>query len=504
MKSPAIGITRILKAETRDNTSARSWGIRSQRQAWKIYVFSLIVSDLFLMGAAYRVAYFVRFELSLNVFHLNVVPSLPYYANLALLFTPLWLAIFALTGLYNRVNLLGGIKEYALVFRACSQGLLIVIIAGFLDPAFIIARGWLLVAWIFSFVFAASGRFFLRRMVYLLRRHGYFQTRALIVGANNEGLSLAEQLLAWPTSGLKVIGFVDEKYNPGTSLTGGLQVLGHVEQLHDIVSESQVEEIILATSASSSRDNILNIFKHYANSNTVNVRMSSGLYEIVTTGLTVNEFAYIPLVGVNKVRLSDSEKVLKALLEFSIVIPGLLLIAPLLLLIALAVKIDSPGPALHRRRVMGVNGKQFDAFKFRTMHINGEEILAANPELKAELAVNHKLKKDPRITRLGGYLRRYSLDELPQLLNVLKMDMALIGPRMISSDEMKNYNHWGINLLTVRPGITGLWQVSGRSDVSYQERVNLDMYYIRNWSIWLDLQLLLRTIPVVLKGNGAY
>ena len=329
-------------------------------------------------------------------------------------------------------------------------------------------------------------------------------SNALIVGANNEGLSLAEQLMTWSTSGLNVVGFVDKKLKPGTKLDNGLQILGPVEQLDELLAEHQVDELILASSAISSRDKLLEIFKHYANSDHVNIRMSSGLYEIITTGLTVHEFAYVPLVGVNKVRLTETDKVAKALLEFSIIIPGLLLMTPIMLLIALAVKLDSPGPILFRRRVMGVNGKEYDAFKFRTMYINGDEILAQNPELVEELENNHKLKDDPRVTRLGSFLRRFSLDELPQLLNVLKTDMALVGPRMISPEEMKNYNHWGINLLTVRPGITGLWQVSGRSDITYQERVNLDMYYIRNWSIWLDLQLLFRTIPVVLKGRGAY
>jgi lipopolysaccharide/colanic/teichoic acid biosynthesis glycosyltransferase len=195
---------------------------------------------------------------------------------------------------------------------------------------------------------------------------------------------------------------------------------------------------------------------------------------------------------------------LKALLDYCITIPGLLVISPLFLFLLIAIKLDSPGPAIYRRRVMGVNGEQFDAFKFRTMHLNGEEILARHPELKAELAQNHKLKDDPRITRIGQFLRKTSLDELPQLLNVLKRDMSLVGPRIIAPEEIEKYNKWDINLLTVHPGITGLWQVSGRSNLTYQERVNLDMYYIRNWSIWFDLQILFQTLPVVLRGTGAY
>jgi lipopolysaccharide/colanic/teichoic acid biosynthesis glycosyltransferase len=180
------------------------------------------------------------------------------------------------------------------------------------------------------------------------------------------------------------------------------------------------------------------------------------------------------------------------------------LISPFLLLIAIAIKLDSPGPVIHRRRVMGVNGRQFDAYKFRTMHVNGDEILNKYPALKLLLAKNHKLRNDPRITRVGEFLRRTSLDELPQLLNVLKREMSLVGPRMISPQEIEMYDQWDINLLTVPPGITGLWQVSGRADVSYEHRVRLDMHYIRNWSIWLDVQLLLQTIPAVIKARGAY
>ena len=153
---------------------------------------------------------------------------------------------------------------------------------------------------------------------------------------------------------------------------------------------------------------------------------------------------------------------------------------------------------------MGLNGKQFHAYKFRTMVENGNEVLDRYPDLKDELVRNHKLKNDPRITRVGAFLRKFSLDELPQLFNVLRREMSLVGPRMISPEEVTMYKQFDMNLLTVLPGITGVWQVSGRSDVSYEERVRLDMYYIRNWSIWLDLQILFQTLPAVLKGRGAY
>ncbi len=195
---------------------------------------------------------------------------------------------------------------------------------------------------------------------------------------------------------------------------------------------------------------------------------------------------------------------LKALLDFAIVIPTLMLIWPLFMILAIAVKLDSPGPVIHRRRVLGRDGRIFDAFKFRTMYVNGDEILAQHPKLKAELQQNYKLKCDPRITRVGTFLRKFSLDELPQLFNVLAQDMSVIGPRIIAPDEIAKYGQWGQTLLTVMPGLTGLWQVSGRSNTSYDERVNLDMQYIDNWSIFMDIKILLKTIPAVMKGDGAY
>jgi lipopolysaccharide/colanic/teichoic acid biosynthesis glycosyltransferase len=194
----------------------------------------------------------------------------------------------------------------------------------------------------------------------------------------------------------------------------------------------------------------------------------------------------------------------KALLDYAVVIPTIIFILPLLILLALAVKLDSPGPILYRRRVLGRDGRVFNAFKFRTMHVNGDEILAQYPQLRAELKANYKLKCDPRVTRVGQLLRKYSLDELPQLFNILFRDMSLIGPRIITPDEIVKYGRDGQTLVTVMPGLTGLWQVSGRSDTSYDERVALDMQYINNWSIWLDIKILLQTVPAVLRGDGAY
>ncbi len=471
---------------------------------WLGYKALLVVMDIVMTNVAFRVAYYLRFEAHLHLFDETAVVSIDYYRLLVALSSFLWLLIFSLNGLYHQENLLGGTREYDKVFRSSTVGFLLIVIAGFLKPDLIIARGWLLMAWGFTWLFASFGRFLLRRFIYSLRRHGFFLTPAVIVGANQEGRWLAEQLLSWETSGLHLVGFVDKKEPATTPLFHNLVCLGSVEELGEIILRYQIGEVILASSAISTRDYLLEIFKRYGVSDTVNIRMSSGLYEVITTGLTVNEFAYVPLVYVNKVRLTGSDNFLKLMLDYVVTVTGLIVISPLLLLITILVKLSSSGPILHKRRVMGINGKQFSALKFRTMVVNGDEVLEKHPGLKEELAKNHKLKYDPRVTKIGAILRKFSLDELPQLYNVLTRDMSLVGPRMISPEEVAMYKQFDMNLLTVNPGITGLWQVSGRSDISYDERVRLDMYYIRNWSIWLDLQLLFQTIPAVLKGRGAY
>ena len=502
-------ITAKAKADEREFISLekkidRVNSVISIADQWTCYKWALLSLDLFMVVSAFYVAYLLRFETISNFFNPQAFVSIEYYRSLVKFSLLIWIFIFWVNGLYSSQNLLGGTREYERVFRSSSIGFLIIVIAGFLQPDLLIARGWLLMAWLFTFVFASFGRFLLRRLVYFSRRHGFFLTPAVIVGANQEGRWLAEQLLSWQTSGLHLVGFVDKKEPVSTPLFHNLVCLGSVDQLGEIINRYNIGEVILASSAISTRDYLMEIFKKYGVSDSVNIRMSSGLYEVITTGLTVNEFAYVPLVYVNKVRLTGPDNFFKSVLDYLITVTGLILISPLLLIITLLVKLSSPGPILHRRRVLGINGKQFDALKFRTMVVDGEQVLARHPGLKEELEKNHKLKYDPRVTSVGAFLRKYSLDELPQLFNVLKREMSLVGPRMISPEEVAMYKQFDMNLLTVHPGITGLWQVSGRSDISYDERVRLDMYYIRNWSIWLDLQLLFQTIPAVLKGRGAY
>jgi exopolysaccharide biosynthesis polyprenyl glycosylphosphotransferase len=502
MESSHPAVEKLLNSTSIDYQVVKD-RIDSREREWYLLIGILALSDILMVALAFRVAYWIRFELNLPFFEPQAFVSKSYYEEIVLILAPLWVLIFALAGIYKRQILLGGTDEYARVFRGTTIGLLIVMATNFFEPEFVIARGWVVLAWGLTFLLVASGRFFIRRIAYMLRSRGYFLSRALIVGANSEAEVLADQLTSWTTSGLKVLGFVSDSVPLGTTIGKNLEVIGQLDDLEALIRTHRVREVIVA-GGSVPQETQLSIFQRFGINDDVNLRMSLGLYQIITTGLSVKEFAYVPLVGVNKVRLTGLDRFIKSAMDFAFTIPILILLSPVLLLISVLVKIDSPGPVLHRREVMGLNCRTFFAFKFRTMHVNGDEILANNPELARRLEEDHKLKGDPRVTRLGRFLRRFSLDELPQFLNVLKRDMSLVGPRMISPPEMDEYAKWGINLLTVRPGITGLWQVSGRSDIGYEERVRLDMHYIRNWTIWLDIQLILQTIPAVLRGTGAY
>jgi len=502
MNSPSRPLDSLIEhiVNVKWRRSAKRLSHRDQR---RLFILALVVSDAGLLALAFTTAYVVRFSFSLPFFQSDFQPWTALYVRLSAVLIPVWLLAFWAFHLYDWDVLLGGTQEYAAIFQASAAGSVLIALVQFAIVQLFVARGWVALAWLLTFGLVVVGRFLLRRVGYAARRRGYLMSPALVVGANEEGRLLGEQLVSWRTSGLNVLGYLDDEVRPGTRICRNLYVLGAFDRLDDLVQAYQIEELVLATSCLS-RETILDIFQRYGTSPRVHLRLSSGLFELITTGLKIKEAAYVPLIGVNRVRLSRIDTLVKALVEYTLAIAALVVFWPVLVVIAALVKLDSPGPVLYRRRVMGLNGRQFDALKFRTMHVNGDAILAANPVLLDLLATTHKIKGDPRITRVGLFLRRYSLDELPQLLNVLKGDMSLVGPRIISPPELERYGQWAMNLLTVRPGLTGLWQISGRSDIAYEDRVRLDMFYIRNYSIWLDLQLILQTIPVVLSGHGAY
>ena len=498
---------------TLDATYARlaneSWAVNPHAahdlSEW-IYRSSLLLTDALLVGLAFALAHWLRFKAGITL-EPNVAPRPDLYIRLVLVLIPVWLAIFWIMHLYDLRILLGGTTEYAHALNACSLGMMMVIAVSFVIPDFQISRSWLVLSWILSASLVCIGRLSLRRVAYHLRRQGFFVVPSIIIGTNAEAAALAQQLRNSSASGLAIVGFIDADCDEGAlnkSTIGGIPIIGNFDSLPKVVHEMGIKEVIIA-STSMSREQLIQIPERLSVFPSVQMRLSSGLYEIFTTGMRITTRNSVPLMSLNQLRLDRIEMAIKTLLDCSLILVGLPFLVPFFAVVATLIKMDSTGPVFYRRRVMGIGGKEFDALKFRTMHVNGDEILAQYPELVAELQVNHKLRDDPRITRIGRLLRATSLDELPQLINVLRGEMSLVGPRMISPEERIEYGQMQLNLFTVKPGLTGLWQVSGRSDLSYAERVQLDMHYIRNYSIWLDLQILFfQTVPAVLKRRGAY
>ncbi len=463
---------------------------------------ALVLIDLIAIPVGFGLAYVLRFEAGISwAYQYNEAPS-QFYQGLIFWLVPVWLLVFKLFGLYDFKHLFGGIDEYARVFNACTLGMMFVIVFTFLDVSILVARAWVLLSWVLVTFSVASGRFLLRRFVRRMRDKGRFLTTALIVGSNEEGRAVAEQLQASRGEGILIVGFATDEAVSGSELLPGVPVLGPIDSVVTLVRQHGIQELIVAASALP-RAKLIDLLQS-CDDDDLTICLSSGLYELLTTGVEVQEIGNVPLLSINKVRLTGAEMFMKWVLDQVVSIAALLIAWPLMLVIAIAVKRDSPGPILYHRQVIGVGGKPFGALKFRTMYIDADERLARDPALRRQFEENYKLKDDPRVTRVGRFLRRTSLDELPQLFNVLRGQMSWVGPRMITSEERVRYGKWRMNLCTVKPGITGLWQISGRSDVGYQERVMLDMHYIRNYSIWLDLYVLWRTVPVVLKGHGAY
>jgi exopolysaccharide biosynthesis polyprenyl glycosylphosphotransferase len=472
--------------------------VRQQEQ--RMLIAGLLLTDACIVAISFAVSYMVRFHLGLIIFDDGSVNP-QFYAFIISLLLPGYLALFRIYGLYDRQNLLGGTTEYARIFNAVTTGLVLVIFINFIQPNFIVARAWLLLAWGVMVLLGIGNRFVMRRLVYWQRQNGHFVDRTLLVGANPEGIAVAEQLSQSSGSGAQLVGFVDDYLPIGFEPVPGVPVLGSSAAFASLVELQSIETVVIANT-SITRERLLGIYSALDALQDVEVRLASGLFELLTSGVRVREEGHVPLVVLNKTRITGIHLLFKTLLDYTVATLVLVMLLPVFAVMAYLIKRDSPGPVFYRRRVVGQGKHEFDAFKFRTMRIEGNRLLS--PEQRGELEEQGKLKDDPRITRAGAFLRRYSLDELPQLFNVLRGEMSLIGPRMITFEELAKFGKWQYNLATVKPGLTGLWQISGRSDLSYEERVRLDMHYIRNHSIWLDLRILFQTIPALLSGRGAY
>ncbi|NEZ54618.1 undecaprenyl-phosphate galactose phosphotransferase WbaP [Adonisia turfae] len=364
------------------------------------------------------------------------------------------------------------------------------------------SRAAFLMAWGLSIILPLLGRYGLRALVAKRSWWGY---PVLVLGAGKTGALVIRTLHRQPALGLKPVAVLDDDVNKHGYLEG-VPVIGNLAQAPVLAGRDQIPYAIMAMPGVH-RDRLLYVAQHYGRA-FPHLLIIPDLFGMASLWVAARDLGGVLGLESQQQLLLPGPKLTKSLLDQCLTLIVGLVSFPLIVLIALAIRIDSPGPILYRQTRIGRNGRPFKAWKFRTMVPNAERVLKdylqSQPELQTHWSKDRKLKYDPRITRLGRWLRRTSLDELPQLWNVLRGEMSLVGPRPIVHDEVKLYKEKFQLYTQVLPGLTGLWQVSGRNNITYQERVNLDAYYVRNWSVWLDIYILIRTIWVVIVGDGAY
>ena len=358
--------------------------------------------------------------------------------------------------------------------------------------------------WISSFIFLTVFRYGMQHLFMYL---GILQLPVLLIGAGKTGALVAKSFSKDPGLGYKIIGFLEDDV-PQDGLAANFPVLGRFADAEHIIRTTQIKYVVI-TAPGLSKEALLALL-YRIQPLVKNVSFVPDLLGMPTGGITLENLfnEKLVLLQVKNNLARKYNRIFKFCFDLVLTTVGSICILPVLLVIALLIYKDDPGPVIFKHMRIGRNGRLFPCYKFRSMCIDAPErlqkYLAENPAARREWQREFKLKDDPRVTKIGAFLRRTSLDELPQIFNVFRGEMSLVGPRPIIEAEIVKYGQHIQDFYAVRPGITGFWQVNGRSDTTYDERVEMDSWYVRNWSVWLDLMILFRTFKAVFSGKGAY
>lgn len=358
-------------------------------------------------------------------------------------------------------------------------------------------RSILILTVVFVIVSLSIWRILKRFFVQYLVSQGYNNFNAVIIGAGKVGVALAQEISKKPELGVKVSGFLDDfKSNQA----GGPKILGKIEDFPTVVRQEFINKMFITVHHDSQ---VFLRLLEQARDLGVSIRVVPQGFELMSEDFYKTNIGFIPIL-----EYFDAEnfgrQAGKRFFDFVTAFCLMTVFLPLFLFIAAFIKLDSPGPVFYLSRRYGRRGRMFRMYKFRSMVYNADAVKGSLKEKNEVDGPIFKIRNDPRITKFGRFLRKYSLDEIPQILNVLKGEMSLVGPRPLPIDQVEKEDLRQLKRLEVRPGITGLWQIRGRSDISFARLVKWDVWYINNWSFWLDLNILLQTIPVVVKGKGAY
>jgi exopolysaccharide biosynthesis polyprenyl glycosylphosphotransferase len=469
-------------------TSAASTRVSSARAAYRRLYRWVALSDVIAIEIALLSAYWIRFGFG--------VPTQDF--SLLLAGAPaVALAVFSAAHLYQAFRFPPA-EEFRRIILSVSASIGVMMMLSFWLKADF-SRAFVGASWVLALLFTLIARRLWHARFGHLRATGELAFPTIVVGTNDEAERLVS-MMRRPLFGFRPIGVVTTGSDAGATL--GLPVLGAVANLRDLIVASGAECVFVAATAARPED--MKAVARAVRLAGVEVRITATLPEVLASRLTVQPLGGLTALSLRPVRLSGGQVVAK--FTFDILVSAFLLfvLSPLFLVIAVAIKLTSPGPILFRQRRVGLRGRPFTILKFRTMRVGTDRDVET---LRAQHGVGDlmfKMKDDPRVTRVGRRLRRFSLDELPQLLNVIKGDMSIVGPRPPLPEEVAKYEDWHFDRLEVPPGITGLWQISGRADLSFDECVQLDVFYIENWSLVYEFFILGKTIPVLLSRRGAY
>jgi len=421
----------------------------------------------------------------------------------AVLLACLWPIAMLAARAYEQRFLWLGAEEFRRVFFAA---VLLLATVGTISWAFHleVARGFVVVALPLATVFTLGHRFLQRAWLHRQRTAGRFQQTALIVGHRAGVAALREQFDRQVQHGYRVIGCCIPAPSASAPPTfDGLPVLGTLSDVVDVVRRYEVDTVAVLPSPELDGPAMRRLGWDLEKTQ-AELLLAPAVTEVAGPRVRIRPVAGLPLMHVERPEFRGARRLVKNVFDVSVAGLGVLVISPALVALAIAVKVSSPGPVFYRQERIGRDGRPFSLLKFRTMIRDADKGVEALRRHNEGNAVQFKLRKDPRVTRVGAVMRRHSLDELPQLFNVLGGSMSLVGPRPHVSGEVEKYGVDMRRRLLVKPGITGLWQVSGRSDLSWEDSVRIDVRYVENWTLTFDLMILWKTVGAVLRGSGAY
>jgi exopolysaccharide biosynthesis polyprenyl glycosylphosphotransferase len=420
----------------------------------------------------------------------------------AALLVPAWPLLLRASGAHDERVFGTGSDEYRRVGRA---GLLLLALAGFVSyaAALDLSRALVVVALPLLAAVTMLGRYVARTHLRRLRARGRCMKRVVVVGRGGAALELAAQLRREHYAGLTVVALCVTPADRARVTEVAAVPVGGLDDVVPLAARLGADTIAV-TSASETAAQYLRQLSWQLEGTGIELLVAPGLIEVAGPRLHIRPFEGLPLLSVEQPRFEGWRRMVKGAVDRCVALVALLALSPVLLTIAVAVRISSPGPVLYRQERVGVNGQSFTMLKFRSMVVDADRELEKLRAANISDGLLFKLRNDPRVTPIGRWLRRLSLDELPQLLNVLGGTMSLVGPRPPLPGEVARYDSSVSRRLLVKPGLTGLWQISGRSDLPWEEAVRLDLRYVENWSLALDLLILWKTAAAVLRAQGAY